>query len=63
MEVGKVSHQLDHGHLDDSEREWLRASRRSAIPFGPFMLAGALLAVFAADPIASWYSSLFFPAV
>jgi hypothetical protein len=25
-----VSHRLDHGHLDDSEREWLRASRRSA---------------------------------
>jgi len=25
-----VSDRLDHGHLDDSEREWLRASRRSA---------------------------------
>ena len=25
-----MSDRLDHGHLDDSEREWLRASRRSA---------------------------------
>jgi hypothetical protein len=25
-----VSDRLDHGHLDDSEREWLRASRRKA---------------------------------
>ena len=25
-----MSHRMDHGHLDDSEREWLRASRRSA---------------------------------
>jgi leader peptidase (prepilin peptidase)/N-methyltransferase len=40
-----------------------RVSRRSAIPFGPFMLAGALLAVFLGDPIASWYSSTFLPPV
>jgi leader peptidase (prepilin peptidase)/N-methyltransferase len=39
-----------------------RASGRTAIPFGPFMLAGALLAVFLADPIASWYTTLFLPA-
>lgn len=25
-----MSDRLDHGHLDESEREWLRASRRSA---------------------------------
>jgi leader peptidase (prepilin peptidase)/N-methyltransferase len=36
-----------------------RASRRTAIPFGPFMLAGALIAVFLADPIASWYTTTF----
>ncbi len=36
-----------------------RASRRTPIPFGPFMLAGALLAVFLADPIASWYTTTF----
>jgi leader peptidase (prepilin peptidase)/N-methyltransferase len=39
-----------------------RASRRTAIPFGPFMLAGALLAVFLADPIASWYTTTFLSA-
>ncbi|SDQ46703.1 A24 family peptidase [Quadrisphaera sp. DSM 44207] len=32
-----------------------RASRRSAIPFGPFMLAGALLAVLAGDALAGAY--------
>jgi leader peptidase (prepilin peptidase)/N-methyltransferase len=35
-----------------------RAGRKSALPFGPYMLAGAMLAVFAARPIASWYLSL-----
>jgi leader peptidase (prepilin peptidase)/N-methyltransferase len=35
-----------------------RASRKSAIPFGPFMLTGGVLAVFAAAPIATWYGSL-----
>jgi leader peptidase (prepilin peptidase)/N-methyltransferase len=38
-----------------------RAHRRTAIPFGPFMLAGALLALFLANPIASWYGSLLTP--
>jgi leader peptidase (prepilin peptidase)/N-methyltransferase len=36
-----------------------RVSRKTPIPFGPFMLAGALLAVFLADPIASWYTTTF----
>lgn len=36
-----------------------RASGRTMVPYGPFMLAGALLAVFLADPIASWYTSTF----
>jgi leader peptidase (prepilin peptidase) / N-methyltransferase len=35
-----------------------RAGRKSAIPFGPAMLAGALLALFVADPVATWYGSL-----
>ncbi|MEU4694314.1 prepilin peptidase [Actinoplanes sp. NPDC023714] len=34
------------------------ASRKSRIPFGPYMLAGAFLAVFAAAPVGSWYSNL-----
>jgi leader peptidase (prepilin peptidase)/N-methyltransferase len=35
-----------------------RATRKTAIPFGPYMLVGAILAVFVAAPITSWYSSL-----
>ncbi|MET0422502.1 MAG: prepilin peptidase, partial [Actinoplanes sp.] len=38
-----------------------RAKRATRIPFGPYMLAGAFLAVFAAAPIADWYSSLLLP--
>jgi leader peptidase (prepilin peptidase) / N-methyltransferase len=34
-----------------------RATRKTAIAFGPYMLAGALIAIFAAGPIADWYSS------
>jgi leader peptidase (prepilin peptidase)/N-methyltransferase len=32
-----------------------RATRRSAVPFGPSMLLGALVAVVWAEPIAAWY--------
>jgi len=32
-----------------------RAGRKTAIPFGPWMLAGAMVAVFAADPLAQFY--------
>ncbi|MEU8657319.1 prepilin peptidase [Actinoplanes philippinensis] len=32
-----------------------KAKRKSRIPFGPSMLAGALLAVFAGTPLATWY--------
>jgi leader peptidase (prepilin peptidase)/N-methyltransferase len=39
-----------------------RGTRKTAIPFGPYMLAGALLAVFVATPIATWYLSLLVPA-
>jgi leader peptidase (prepilin peptidase)/N-methyltransferase len=37
------------------------AGRRSRIPFGPYMLAGAFLAVFAAAPITDWYANLLTP--
>jgi leader peptidase (prepilin peptidase)/N-methyltransferase len=37
------------------------AGRKSRIPFGPYMLAGAFLAVFAAAPIADWYVNLLAP--
>jgi leader peptidase (prepilin peptidase)/N-methyltransferase len=38
-----------------------RARRGTAIPFGPYMVAGALLALFLAGPIAGWYGSLLTP--
>jgi leader peptidase (prepilin peptidase)/N-methyltransferase len=38
-----------------------RADRRTAIPFGPAMLAGALFAIFLARPVAAWYTSLLTP--
>ena len=34
-----------------------RATRRTAVPFGPSMLVGALVAVVWADPITTWYLS------
>jgi leader peptidase (prepilin peptidase) / N-methyltransferase len=39
-----------------------RAGGRTAIPFGPYMLAGALLAVFVGGPLGSWYAALVAPA-
>jgi leader peptidase (prepilin peptidase)/N-methyltransferase len=38
-----------------------RATRKTRIPYGPAMLAGAFVAVFAAAPIAHWYASLLLP--
>ncbi len=38
-----------------------RATRKTAIPFGPFMLAGAMLALFIAGPVTTWYASLVTP--
>ena len=35
-----------------------RGGRKTALPFGPFMIAGTLLAIFAAAPIATWYADL-----
>jgi leader peptidase (prepilin peptidase)/N-methyltransferase len=37
------------------------ATRKTRIPFGPYMLAGAFLAVFATAPIAHWYTALLVP--
>jgi leader peptidase (prepilin peptidase)/N-methyltransferase len=36
-----------------------RAGRKSRIPFGPFMLAGALLAILWGQQISDWYGRLF----
>lgn len=38
-----------------------RAGRRTAVPFGPYMLAGAMVAVLLAGPITGWYGSLLLP--
>src|SRR4051812_47720418 len=35
-----------------------RGTRRTALPFGPFMVAGTLIAVFAGSPLAHLYSRL-----
>jgi leader peptidase (prepilin peptidase) / N-methyltransferase len=35
----------------------LRMGRKAAIPFGPWMAAGALLGVLVGTPIANWYLS------
>jgi leader peptidase (prepilin peptidase)/N-methyltransferase len=35
-----------------------RGGRKTGVPFGPFMVAGAILGVFVAQPIASWYGGL-----
>jgi leader peptidase (prepilin peptidase)/N-methyltransferase len=35
-----------------------RAGRKTKIPFGPYMVAGALIAVFAGSPLVHWYVHL-----
>jgi leader peptidase (prepilin peptidase) / N-methyltransferase len=35
-----------------------RGGRKTAVPFGPFMIGGALLAIFVAPSIANWYENL-----
>jgi leader peptidase (prepilin peptidase)/N-methyltransferase len=35
-----------------------RASRKQALPFGPYLAAGAMVAAFLAPSIASWYTGL-----
>jgi len=36
-----------------------RAGRKTAIPFGPWMLAGAWIGVFAGEALGHWYAGLF----
>jgi leader peptidase (prepilin peptidase) / N-methyltransferase len=36
-----------------------QAARKTAIPFGPFLAVGSLVAVFAGDPLVNWYSTHF----
>lgn len=37
----------------------LGSGRKSAIPFGPYLAAGAVVAAFFAEPIANWYLATF----
>lgn len=39
-----------------------RAGRRTAIPFGPWMIAGAWVGIFAGETIAGWYTGQLFAA-
>jgi leader peptidase (prepilin peptidase)/N-methyltransferase len=32
-----------------------RGDRKTALPFGPFLIAGTLVAIFAGDTLAGWY--------
>ncbi len=40
-------------------RKGARAGRKTAVPFGPFLALGGIVAVFAGQPIVSWYSQHF----
>jgi leader peptidase (prepilin peptidase) / N-methyltransferase len=40
-------------------RSGARAGRKTAIPFGPFLALGGIVAVFAGQPIVDWYTSTF----
>jgi leader peptidase (prepilin peptidase) / N-methyltransferase len=36
-------------------RKGARAGRKTAVPFGPFLALGGIVAVFAGQPIVHWY--------
>lgn len=40
-------------------RKGARAGRKTAVPFGPFLALGGIVAVFAGQPIVDWYTSTF----
>jgi leader peptidase (prepilin peptidase)/N-methyltransferase len=40
-------------------RKGARAARKTAVPFGPFLAFGSLLAVFAGEPLVNWYTTNF----
>jgi leader peptidase (prepilin peptidase) / N-methyltransferase len=40
-------------------RQGTHAGRKTAIPFGPFLALGGIVAVFAGQPIVHWYTSTF----
>jgi leader peptidase (prepilin peptidase) / N-methyltransferase len=40
-------------------RKGVPAGRKTAVPFGPFLALGGVLAVFAGDPLVNWYTAHF----
>jgi leader peptidase (prepilin peptidase)/N-methyltransferase len=40
-------------------RKGVRGGRKTAIPFGPFLALGGIVAVFAGEPIVQWYVNNF----
>ncbi|HEV3071535.1 MAG TPA: prepilin peptidase [Solirubrobacteraceae bacterium] len=40
-------------------RKGVQAGRKTAVPFGPFLALGGIVAVFAGQPIVDWYTSTF----
>ena|ERR1700686_1593007 len=40
-------------------RKGVQAGRKTAVPFGPFLALGGIIAVFAGQPIVDWYTSTF----
>jgi|HubBroStandDraft_3_1064219.scaffolds.fasta_scaffold07728_3 leader peptidase (prepilin peptidase)/N-methyltransferase len=40
-------------------RKGAQAGRKTAVPFGPFLAFGSLVAVFAGDPMVNWYTTTF----
>ncbi|HTD57771.1 MAG TPA: prepilin peptidase [Solirubrobacteraceae bacterium] len=40
-------------------RKGARRARKTAVPFGPFLAFGSLVAVFAGEPLVNWYSTNF----
>lgn len=40
-------------------RNGARAARKTAVPFGPFLAAGSLVAVFAGETLVNWYTTNF----
>jgi leader peptidase (prepilin peptidase) / N-methyltransferase len=40
-------------------RKGVQAGRKTAVPFGPFLALGGIVAMFAGQPIVDWYTSTF----